>query len=300
MLRFVTHLLVPPYRPKRTPSKRVAIVVPLSLRATLDDDEQVSLRHLLRYLGPYDKYLVAPRGLPLRVDGFQVKYFSRKFFGSQGAHTRLLSWPGFYRAFADYEFLMFYHLDSLVFSDQLLDWCDRGVDWIGPPWLKCDDAPWVDRPRVGNGGFALLRVERALQVLAVRYRQKPHQYWLDLFTRNGSYLRPLITFLGKVQEYGLRSRVLNRVLVEWTQVESPGKYKRNNDMFWADEAVSYVPEFRVATVEEGLRFGFEMTPRKCFELNGGQLPFGCHAWARYDRAFWEPYLLKKEADLGSH
>jgi hypothetical protein len=230
------------------------------------------------------------------VDGFQVKYFSRKFFGSLGAHTRLLSWPGFYRAFADYEFILFYHLDSLVFSDQLLDWCDRGLDWIGPPWLKSDDSPWVDRPRVGNGGFALLNIERALQVLTNRYRRKPHFYWLDLFTRNGRYLEPLIALMRKVHEYGPRSRVLKRALVEWTQLENPAPYGRNNDVFWADEAVWYLPEFRVASVEQGLRFGFEVAPRKCFELTGGRLPFGCHAWARYDRAFWEPYLLKDEED----
>jgi hypothetical protein len=70
-------------------------------------------------------------------------------------------------------------------------------------------------------------------------------------------------------------------------------------MFWADEAVTWVPEFRVASVEEGLRFAFEVAPRKCFELNAGQLPFGCHAWARYDRAFWEPYLLKEEENAAA-
>jgi hypothetical protein len=27
-----------------------------------------------------------------------------------------------------------------------------------------------------------------------------------------------------------------------------------------------------------------------YELNGHELPFGCHAWERYDRAFWEEQL----------
>jgi hypothetical protein len=26
-------------------------------------------------------------------------------------------------------------------------------------------------------------------------------------------------------------------------------------------------------------------------MNGGNMPFGCHAWERYDRRFWEPHLL---------
>jgi hypothetical protein len=299
MLRTITQLLVPSYRQKRRFSKRVVIVVPLSDRPLLTSDEQLSLRHLVRYLGRYDKYLIAPRGSPLQVSGFGIRYFPKKFFGSVGAHNRLLSAPGFYRTFADYEYIFFYHLDSLVFSDQLLEWCDQDVDWIGPPWLNCDDSPWVDRPRVGNGGFALLRVERARQVLLNRYRQRPHLFFLDLFTQNGRHLGGLINVMTRMKRYWPDSRLLNRVLLEWEQSENPLPHGRNNDMFWADEAVNYVPEFKVATFEQGLRFGFEAAPRKCFELAGGKLPFGCHAWARYDRSFWEPYLLRGDDDSAS-
>jgi len=67
---------------------------------------------------------------------------------------------------------------------------------------------------------------------------------------------------------------------------------RHEDHFWSDEAIKYHPEFRVASTELGLRFAFEVAPRYCFELNNYTLPFGCHAWPRYDRNFWEPYLLK--------
>jgi len=47
-------------------------------------------------------------------------------------------------------------------------------------------------------------------------------------------------------------------------------------------------------VEEGLRFAFEGAPRMCFELNQQKLPFGCHAWAKFDRSFWEPYLIASD------
>ncbi len=65
------------------------------------------------------------------------------------------------------------------------------------------------------------------------------------------------------------------------------------DIFWSDEAVHYYPDFKIADVATGLRFAFEVSPRLCLERNQQQLPFGCHAWARYDRAFWEPYLLQE-------
>ncbi|MBS1214713.1 MAG: uncharacterized protein H6R26_3330, partial [Proteobacteria bacterium] len=76
---------------------------------------------------------------------------------------------------------------------------------------------------------------------------------------------------------------------------------RNEDHFWSDDAVRYVPGFKVASFETGLRFSFEVAPRLCFEMNGGRLPFGCHAWQKHDRTFWEPYLLtdqeQPEADV---
>src|SRR5207237_10589092 len=63
-------------------------------------------------------------------------------------------------------------------------------------------------------------------------------------------------------------------------------------LFWSDESVKYYPGFKIASVELGLRFGFEVAPRVCFAQNNYTLPFGCHAWPKYDRDFWEPYLLK--------
>jgi hypothetical protein len=57
-------------------------------------------------------------------------------------------------------------------------------------------------------------------------------------------------------------------------------------------AAKYYPDFNVASVEEGLRFAFEVAPKECFELNNLTLPFGCHAWPKYDRDFWKPYLLQ--------
>jgi hypothetical protein len=48
-------------------------------------------------------------------------------------------------------------------------------------------------------------------------------------------------------------------------------YGLNNDLFWADQAVKYLPEFKVASLEEGLRFALEAAPRVCFEMNNHEL-----------------------------
>jgi hypothetical protein len=67
-------------------------------------------------------------------------------------------------------------------------------------------------------------------------------------------------------------------------------YALNEDRFWSDRALFFNPNFRVAPVSTGLQFSFERHPRYCFEQNGHKLPFGCHAWGKWDRAFWETYL----------
>jgi hypothetical protein len=294
MSAFVVRLLVPPYEPKEPPSKTVAIVVPISTRAHLTSDEEISMRHLRHFFGRYEKYIIAPRGLPVQFDGFQIKRFPRKFFGSLVAHNRLTYSLSFYKAFKDYRFIFFYHLDSLAFSDQLAQWCNTDLDYIGAPWLQCADMPWVKKPRVGNGGFTLLRTEAALKVLHNRYRTEPIKYWLELVERNAGLFQPLITALRHVRNMIPRHRILESLSFEWERIEEPVRFGRNNDLFWADEAVKYLPSFKVASVETGLRFAFETPPRVCYEMNNRQLPFGCHAWAKFDRSFWEPYLLQPE------
>ena len=293
LLGFSTHLLARPYKSKRRPSKTVAIVVPLSERAELLPEEELSMRHLLHFLGSYDKYLVAPAGISIQRRGFKVLNLRRKFFGSAAAHSQLLMWPGFYRIFQDYEYILIYHLDSLVFSDEIAPWCRLGLDYIGAPWVPCPEMPWVKEAHVGNGGFALMKVESVLKVLYNRYRKEPPTYWVDPLIRNKSQLSPLFRLLNRLQPCFPHSKIINRPL--WDLRRSFGY---NNDFFWSFEATKYLPEFNVATVDQGLRFAFEAAPRICFELNGGRMPIGCHAWTKYDRSFWEPHLLPSECSGG--
>lgn len=296
MLRFITQLVVRPYKPKRRPSKSVAIVVPLSSRNELLPEEEVSLQHLLHFLDGYDKYFVAPPDVSVPQVRFKVLNFDRKFFGSAAAHNQLLLWPGFYRTFENYEFILIYHLDSLVLVDAMAQWCQRDFDYIGAPWLPCSDTPWVKEARVGNGGFTLMKVEAVLKVLYNRYRIEPASYWLDILMRNSSRLRHFFWALERLQRLFPRSRLINRPLEDLRKSEKPGIYGCNNDFFWSFQAAEYLPEFKIPTVEEALYFAFEAAPRRCFELTGGQMPFGCHAWTKFDRSFWEPHLLKVVED----
>ena len=64
------------------PSKRVAIVVPLSSRPGFTDDERTSFRHLKQHLSGYDTFIIAPEGMEVEDTGYEVLRFDNKFFGS--------------------------------------------------------------------------------------------------------------------------------------------------------------------------------------------------------------------------
>jgi hypothetical protein len=268
---------------------RVAVVVPGYNRSEFTPDEEVSFRHLETFLGRYDKFLVVPRTLSIRRAGFELKRFDDSFFGSAIANTRLLLSRAFYESFADYRYILIYQLDALVFSDQLQEWCATDLDYIGAPWMNCEDSPWVSRPRVGNGGLSLRKVASFLKVLASdRYWVDPETYWQSVAAGKPWYVRGL----HLPRKWFKQLRRFNGVKQELQQWHLRPDGTRNEDHFWADHAVRYDPNFKMASFEVGLRFAFEVAPRQCFELNGRQLPFGCHAWPRYDRGFWEPYLIK--------
>jgi hypothetical protein len=266
----------------------VAVVVPLPNRKELTPDERVSLRHLLHFLGRYDKYLVIPESLGVDYPGFLIKRFSNSFFGSLAAHNRLMLSLRFYEAFRNYKYILIYHPDALVFSDQLLQWCETDLDYIGAPWLNCNDSPWVKTPRVGNGGFSLRKVESFLQVLrSPVYAVDPAIYWQTFW---GS--RPKHTqYVNLPRKFLKRLRLFNGA--RWETFRWRSRTGCNDDHFWSDRSNHYFPDFKIADVQTGLRFAFEVAPRFCFELNNYKLPFGCHAWPKFDRAFWEPHLLNR-------
>lgn len=264
-------------------SKLVAIVVPFSNRAELLPDEVVSLKHLLHFLGKYDKYAVIPKSLRIELPDFNFVRFDDKFFGSVRAHNKLMLSEKMYRAFIDYKYILLYHLDSLVFSDQLVQWCQTGWDYIAPPWLRDPGNPAKGFSQCGNGGFALRKIDSFLQAIRPEKQNvTPGQAWGMIYSRKPVYRR----FLKYPLKYILRFPSVDRSRL------ARAFYRRNEDGFWSCHAHFFYPGFTVAPVEEGLRFAFDAAPKYCFEQNGGILPFGCHGWNKYDREFWEPFLLK--------
>jgi hypothetical protein len=194
--------------------------------------------------------------------------------------------PEYYLAFSDYKYILTYHLDALVFSDQLEHWCSKGYDFVGPPWVTHEDSPNAGTAfegKVGNSGFSLKKVSTFLKILHSPEKAfTPRDYWEARYAN-----KPLINRLVNYpKRFLMHSHRLNNVRFEMD------RWGGSEELFLLKRASHYYPDYSVPDVEEALKFGFEIVPRYCYELNNNELPFGCHAWERYDKAFWEPYLLK--------
>jgi len=270
-----------------TEQKLVAIVVPLSLNPQLNPEEETSLRHLRHYLDGYDKFMVVPKGHPASYDGFEMKCFEEKYFGSVVAHNKLSFSRLFYETFSEYQFMLMYHLDALVFSNQLREWCATDLDYIGAPWVEHVDAPYhgnvLYEGKVGNSGFSLRKVSSFLKVIDSLPNNREFS---GLNSNNGN---PQSWFRKTAQT--VKSLLKKGTTIKSAQ-EEMDEFPFNDDTFWANRAIHYYPDFKIASMEVALQFAFECVPRHCFQLSGEMLPFGCHAWPKYDREFWEPYILK--------
>jgi hypothetical protein len=263
--------------------RSVAVVTPFP-SAALDKGARVSLRHLNHHLGSYDRFLVMPRSQRQGLEGFEVKRFPDRWLESRRAYSALLLSRDFYRSFADYEYILVYQLDCLVFSAELAEWCAKGYDYIGAVHVIGDNPPCA-----GQGGFSLRRVAGFLEVLSSPVRtEDPAEYW----KRSWAGRPPLQRWRNVPRRWAKHLRRFNGVQREIRR-RNRDYHGWAEDWFWSLDARRYKPDFTVAPVEEGLRFAFDEDPERSFEEAGLRLPFGCHGWTRRPD-FWAPYLLREE------
>jgi len=260
----------------------------------LSADEKISLRHLREYLGGFDRYIIGEQELPKELSDFALRRFPAEYFTDRYGYNRLLLSAEFYRAFARYEYVLVYQLDCLVFGSNLEEWCEKEWDYVGAPWLKNPDCPDEGFSAVGNGGLSLRRVDSALRVLRSR------KLAMDPRVRGEQEGKSRVIF-ERLSSRSVLTRSMRgaKTLLHRTGYHNNARWlaqhfadlQDHEDTFWAFEAPRFA-SFRIPEPQEALAFAFEVAPRYCLKANSGLWPWGCHAWAKHDREFWEPMLLK--------
>lgn len=260
-----------------------AVVVIIAHKPELDELERISLSQCHRVLGSHPIRIVCPRGL--RVDRYreitpdvEFDFIHPRWQSTYAGFNRLKILPFLYRRYRSFEFILFYELDAFVFRDELDEWCRKGYDYVGAPWLSDDMDLRSPSVGVGNGGFSLRRVDAMLRVTrSFRWVDPPiglarRKYW-----SRGQWVR------------GLASMVLNSTLRNNT-FSLLNNWRGHEDIFWGERVPRLFPWFKLAPPEEAAAFSFEEYPRRLSTELGGRLPFGCHGWARYDLEFWRPHI----------
>lgn len=260
-----------------------SVVIPV-YKETLDKYEELSFRQCLKILQNYPIILVTYQKLNLSRYDFIAKeyniqlqrcFFQETYFCSVKGYNDLLMQKSFYQTFKSYQFILIYQLDAFVFKDELAYWCNQGYDYIGAPWLDDHPEKIKDRSiwRVGNGGLSLRKVDYFIKVLSWRLPLEK--------IRINNYFK--YSELKKIPYiFGWKNTV---------RYYQSLNDKMNEDVFFTNFLrQSYLPP-KLPTVEVAAYFAFEKYPSYMYECFNHHLPFGCHAFLKYEyNQFWKKYI----------
>ncbi|MDY3070516.1 MAG: DUF5672 family protein [Parabacteroides sp.] len=247
----------------------VKVVIPI-YTTEINSFEMISLQRVCDVLCSYPLVVVKPASLDLseilnKYPFIITEDFDDGYFRNIAGYNRLMLSEDFYSRFIDSEYILIYQLDAYVFRDELKEWCQKGYDYVGAPWLvrpmyssfPMKQYRWLFRSsatratdfKVGNGGFSLRKVSSHLRVVRE--------------------LKDIID--------GYLHHKNNHVF--------------NEDVFFSVEVNKHGMDFCYPSYMEALKFSFDKYPALCYELNKGQLPFGCHSWFKKRMyGFWSKII----------
>lgn len=269
--------------------KQCVVIIPL-YKDSPSKIEIASFRQGLSILKRYDISIITHTGVNLTEylkiakevgKNFNIQYFDKNYFTSVYGYNRLCLSTSLYERFINYEYMLIYQTDAWVFKDELEYWCNKGYDYIGAPWFKTKD--WKNFSHkfdsVGNGGFSLRRVKHCLEILTLNNEKK-------ILTLQGliSLSNSIIDYLKvPIKYWGICNNIKYFV--------NKKKHYIYEDMLFSKYAKFSTFNCKIAECHDGMRFSFEANPSYLFKLNQNQLPFGCHAFEKFEYdIFWKKYI----------
>ena len=281
----------------------VAVIIPV-YSEQMNKGELLSINQLYKVLGTHAIYLIGPDTLDFKIyidhartNGIRVniKTFDSFYFSSIKEYNQLLISESFYTVFNKFKFILIYQTDAYVFKDELNIWSKKDYDYIGAPWSGMHEYDNELLVGVGNGGFSLRKINGALKMLRkLRMLEVLEQY--QYFNSKGIVAR------------------LPSILIKlFRSIQKPGNFEKTynfqEDVFWCRSAPKRLNsftcnasilkfmgrlfiknDFKIASVDTAVQFSIETNPKELYKLNNGELPFGCHAWEKYDPEFWKAFI----------
>lgn len=265
------------------------VIIAIPVYKNPDEFEIISLRRCCQVLSRYEMSLVCPEGFDTSILKslwseyglvFSEDRFNPSYFINLAGYNRLMLSTEFYDRYSQYDYILIYQPDAFVFDDKLVEWCVKGYDYVGAPLFGAytDKVFYKDRGRVGNGGLSLRRVKA----------------FTDYF--NGKH--NVIPVCDIARRINLKDKIYTRWFVwllmvfGWrnTPKSFADNWEYNEDDFWSGVLCGTNYEMKKPSVREAMDFAFERFPKEVYDITGC-LPFGAHAWRKYEyEEFWRMYI----------
>lgn len=267
-----------------------AIVIPVH-QVSLNMDEHTSLKQCQKILGKRDIFLVAPNNLNINIyhdifPNLKTILVPPDLMKSIGAYNKLMISPLIFNHLYDYSHVLIHEPDALVLKDELDYWCSQEIDYIGAPWPEyCPITKNFIPKQVGNFGFSLINIKSANAV----------------FFKNSRWF--LLTMIIRELLRGLRGRKgsIHKTIKACGSAgllsNASELFEDHCDVFWSFTVPKIEPWFKIANPQQAAYFAWEKNPQSCYEFCQQKIPFGVHAWSKYDRNFLIQLFEKHEIYL---
>jgi len=263
------------------PKKLVAVTIPI-YKETLDDIEQISLQQAFKVLGKHPIIFFASQSLNIswyeafcsQLGNFSIERFDDNCFAGIPGYNKLMLSKAFYARFSNYEYILIYQLDAFVFRDELKYWCEFNYDYVAAPHLKkLKNSPRTET--VNQQGISMSMLSM-------------HKAFFKILKKIGVNKE-----IREIENGGLSLRKVSSCLLLLTLFKKKSRsWSLNEDTFYFYGFNFFFFLFHLPDERKALSFSFELEPSVAYKLNKHLLPFGCHAFMKYEPNFWASFINK--------
>lgn len=267
--------------------KQCIVAIPI-YKESPRDLEVCSFKQVIKILRQHDIAIFTYKDLNINIyidianeanKTINIFYFNKAYFtnGINGYNELLLS-NAFYSKFTDYIYMLIYQLDAWVFRDELSYWCSMNYDYIGAPWFKLDSKNkfTTEFDGVGNGGFSLRKISYCINLL----NTPKHKALIN----NKNLIRQIQTPLDLIKYIIKLTGIRNNLSFYLKK----GTFE---DIIFSKIAQLSKLEPKIPNEKIASQFAFEVNPSFLYKKNEYSLPFGCHAYEKYEyETFWKQHI----------
>lgn len=272
--------------------KDIAVLINF-YKEDLSENEILSYKRCLKVLGSYDLYLLGPEGVKLDIyekyaPGIKKHLVKEELFAGLKNYSKYMLSEQFYYDFKDYKRILIYQFDCWVFENELEYWASTDYDFIGAPlfekWGKNTNFKFYG---VGNGGFSLRNPQNFYYVA---------RNWERLLSYQGIWKSQFI-HKGKQKVKLTISKLLSQLTFYSYHTPLNTIFDQLDDCIWGIFLSKENNLLKTPKPEEALKFSMEVHPAFLYKKNNNRLPFGCHAWEKYDKEFWLQFIPANEKQI---